>query len=580
MQVCNILKKCYNINSFFGSFRYLLIKKNMEKSVLVKKSKEIFGDVYDFSLVPEIFKTKEKLSIICPQHGVFYKSYEKHIGGKQGCPECAGKKRYNTESFIEKVKTLEHVTDYTFEKINYVNNKTKVTVTCKIHGDFEITPGHLLSGEGCPKCRYIKSANNKRRCLEEVINIANEVHDYKYDYSLIKEYKNDRIKYPIICSEHGKFMQTFNNHIKGKQGCPTCGRKQCDKKRTNTFDEFVNKARLVHGDAYEYNDNEYVRTNCKIGITCKKHGAFYMTPANHLQGQQCPKCASSHSKGEDDLFKFICSLINEKVVQRDRETLNGTELDIIIPNRNIAFEYNGLHWHSELLKERNYHLIKTKECENKNIRLFHIFEDEWNTKRDILESMIKNLLGITENKIYARKCLIKEVNSKDALIFLENNHLQGRCNSTYRYGLYYDNELVSLMTFGKSRHFVGNKKYEWELLRFCNKQNTNVIGAASKLFKHFIETINPNSVVSYADRRWSNGNLYDKIGFTKYNESLPNYYYIIGNKRYYRFNFRKSILVKKYNCPQDMSEHEFCLSQKWYRIYDCGCLCYKWEKNN
>ena len=98
-----------------------------------------------------------------------------------------------------------------------------MTVTCKIHGDFEITPGHLLSGEGCPKCRYIKSANNKRRCLEEVINIANEVHDYKYDYSLIKEYKNDRIKYPIICSEHGKFMQTFNNHIKGLRLCDRLG---------------------------------------------------------------------------------------------------------------------------------------------------------------------------------------------------------------------------------------------------------------------------------------------------------------------------------------------------------------------
>ena len=132
------------------------------------------------------------------------------------------------------------------------------------------------------------------------------------------------------------------------------------------------------------------------------------------------------------------------------------------------------------------------------------------------------------------------------------------------------------MTFGKSRHFIGNNKYEWELLRFCNKLNTNIVGGASKLFNYFIKTHNPRSVVSYADRRWSIGKLYNTIGFEKYNESAPNYFYIINGKRYYRFNFRKSVLIKKYNCPPEMSEHKFCLSQKWYRIYDCGCLCYKW----
>ena len=136
------------------------------------------------------------------------------------------------------------------------------------------------------------------------------------------------------------------------------------------------------------------------------------------------------------------------------------------------------------------------------------------------------------------------------------------------------------MTFGKSRHFVGNGKHQWELLRFCNKLNTNVIGGASKLLKHFIKLYNPEEIVSYADRRWSTGNLYNVLGFKLYNKSQPNYYYVIGDKRYYRFNFRKSILVKKYGCPENMSEHEFCLSQHWYRIYDCGCLCYIWKKEN
>ena len=135
------------------------------------------------------------------------------------------------------------------------------------------------------------------------------------------------------------------------------------------------------------------------------------------------------------------------------------------------------------------------------------------------------------------------------------------------------------MTFGKSRHFVGHNEDKMELLRFANKININVIGGASKLFSYFIKKYNPKEIVSYADKRWSEGHLYDVLGFMKYNESKPNYYYIVGRKRIYRFNLRKSILVEKYGCPKDMSEREFCLKQKWYRIYDCGCLCYIWRND-
>ena len=180
----------------------------MDKTILIDRSKEIFGNFYDYSLVPNTFKTKEKIEIICPVHGVFMKSFEKHINNKQGCPECVGRKRYDTQSFIKKVKTLNHVNDYSFDKVEYINNKTKIIVTCKYHGDFEITPGHLLSGEGCPKCRYIKSSSALRRSVDEIIEKSNEIHNHKYDYSLVENYKNDRIKYPIICPEHGVFMQT------------------------------------------------------------------------------------------------------------------------------------------------------------------------------------------------------------------------------------------------------------------------------------------------------------------------------------------------------------------------------------
>ena len=560
----------------------------MEKSIFLQKAIEIYGHIYDYSLVPEKFRTKDKLPIICKNHGVFYKDVDHHIGRKQGCPECMGKKRRSEEEFIDKIKSLPDISELSFENTHYINNKSKIKIYCHHkdengveHGEFEISPGHFLSGQRCPKCRYIKSAKGRRREIDEIINEARKVHGDKYDYSLILDYKNDREKYPIVCPEHGIFYQAMNNHIKAKQGCPICGRIKCDGKRKLSFEDFVERANFIHENKYTYNESSYTTTSDYVTINCPKHGEFRQRGVNHIDlGQGCPKCGTYGSKAETEIYEFLCELMGrENVVAKKRGLIGGEkELDIYIPSKHFAIEFNGLHWHCELLKENDYHLKKTEECNNVGIRLFHIFEDEWAFKKEILKSMLKNLLVGNEHRIFARKCEIKEVSTKDAQEFLNENHLQGYCPSKIRYGLYYNGILVSLMTFGKTRHFVGNGNHEWELLRFCNRLNHSVIGGASKLLSHFIRNFNPKEIISYADRRWSDGNLYDKIGFTLYNRSKPNYYYIIGNKRIYRYNLRKDILVKKYDCPENMTEREFCFSQKWYRIYDCGCLCYIWKQ--
>ena len=560
----------------------------MKRDIFIKKAIEIHGESYDYSLIPEEFKTKDKLPIICPKHGIFYKDASHHIYSKQGCPECMGRKRRSEDEFIAKAKTLPNVSELSFENTHYCNNKTKVKIFChhkddngNEHGEFEISPGHFFSGERCPKCRYIKSANAKRRSLEDVIREAKKVHGEKYDYSLISEYKNDRIKYPIICSEHGVFYQTMNNHIKLKQGCPTCGRIKCDAERRMTFSEFTEIANLVHGSKYTYDESSYLSASDYITIICPKHGEFKHLGTNHIHlGHGCPKCASYGSKSETELYEYLCSIVGkEKVIEKKRGAINGNkELDIYIPSKKFAVEFNGLYWHCELSKDKNYHLNKTKECEDNGIRLFHVFEDEWRDKKNIVKSMLNNILVEKSERIFARKCEIHDVSTDEAKKFLNENHLQGYCPAKIRYGLYYNGILMSLMTFGKTRHFVGNGKHEWELLRFCNRLNYSVVGGASKLLNYFIQNINPNEIISYADRRWSNGNLYDKLGFSLYNTSKPNYYYIIGGKRIYRYNLRKGVLMKKYGCPENMTEREFCLSQKWYRIYDCGCLCYVWKK--
>lgn len=210
--------------------------------------------------------------------------------------------------------------------------------------------------------------------------------------------------------------------------------------------------------------------------------------------------------------------------------------------------------------------------------LLPIFEDEWKYKSDIWKSMLRNMFGLTENKIFARKCIIKKVSSSDARIFLENNHIQGFSNGVYAYGLYYNDELVSLMTFGKQRINLGGKKDEnsFELVRFCNKLNTNVIGGASKLFKSFLKDFNPNEIISYSDKRWSTGKLYDMLGFKHIHDSRPNYFYVVNDKRENRFKYRKDRLIAE-GYDKDKTEHDIMLERGIFRIYDCGCRAHLWK---
>jgi hypothetical protein len=180
-----------------------------------------------------------------------------------------------------------------------------------------------------------------------------------------------------------------------------------------------------------------------------------------------------------------------------------------------------------------------------------------------------NILGLTPIKIYGRKCVIKEVSPKDSKLFLDTNHIQGNVNSSIKLGLYYNDELVSIMTFGKGRIIMGGDSNQYELLRFCNKLDTTVIGGADKLLKNFIKIYKPIEIISYADRRWSQGGLYDKLGFEFVHDSKPNYFYIISKKREYRFKYRKDVLVKE-GFDSSKSERQIMKERCIYRIYDCG----------
>jgi hypothetical protein len=293
----------------------------------------------------------------------------------------------------------------------------------------------------------------------------------------------------------------------------------------------------------------------------------------------CNPINSYHTSGlEENLFNFIFENTESKIIKNNKKIINPYELDIYIEELKLAFEFNGLFWHNENNLHKNYHLRKTEMCEEKGIQLIHIYEDDWLNKQEIIKSMIINKLGKTKNKIYSRKCVIKEINNNKLVReFLDKNHIQGFIGSKFKIGLFYNNELISIMSFGYRRVSMGKKTTkndEYELLRFCNKINTNVIGGASKLLNYFIKNYKPSEIITYADRSFSQGDLYRKLRFKFISKTQPNYYYIINSVRKHRFNFRKDKLVKD-GYDKNKTEHDIMLGRHIFRIYDSGNLKFK-----
>jgi len=298
---------------------------------------------------------------------------------------------------------------------------------------------------------------------------------------------------------------------------------------------------------------------------------------------KCPTC-NPHviSYQEKEILNFIKSIFDGEILENTRKILpSGKELDIYIPSKKLAIEYNGIYWHSELVgkKDRLYHVNKTDECEKLGIHLIHIFEDEWIDSRGIIESKLKYILDLNINKIYARNCIVKPVNYDECSDFLDKYHIQGNDKSFIRLGLYHKDDLVSIMTFGKNRISLGNKSKddEYEMYRFCSSMT--VVGSGSKLLSHFIKNHSPLKIISYADRRWSNNSVfYSKVGFDFIKNTVPSYWYFnkIG-RRFHRFNFRKDQLSKKLQTfDPSLTEWENMQLNGYDRIWDCGNLKYEW----
>lgn len=305
------------------------------------------------------------------------------------------------------------------------------------------------------------------------------------------------------------------------------------------------------------------------------------------------------SNVENDIHTFIGSVCPDVgVIRGTKSVIKLYELDLYIPEFNFAIEVDPTVTHNSsfgFMRSHNqdplpiyYHKMKTDMCENQNVQLLHIFGYDWSHKLDIVKSMIRAKLNSYDTRIYARQCSVEEVDSKTARLFLNINHLQGNTNSSYRYGLFFNGQLVSLMCFCKPRKTMGyrvsgSNESTYELVRFCTKLNTQVMGAASRLFKHFLQDVSCGRVISYSDRAHFSGKLYSSIGFVRDHDIQPGYVWVRqqDDVPFHRINTQKRNLKKflnDENIDLSLTEKQIMEEHGYVQVYDSGKVAWLYER--
>ena len=364
------------------------LKQTKSIEQFIQQSKNIHGDRYDYSKV-EYKNCKSPIMIICKEHGEFQQTPEVHyLGG--GCSKCAGRYQPSTEEFIERAREI-HGDTYDYSKVSYINSNTKVTIICKTHGEFQQRPQKHLIKRGCDICGGSYKSNT-----EEFIAKAKEIHGDTYDYSKV-EYIDRKTNVIIICKKHGEFPQTPKTHLRNC-GCDSCGTDRTSEIRRKPISEFIEESKNIHGEKYDYSKVEYINSNTKVIIICKKHGEFIQTPNSHIRGNGCSKCVN---KTEAKLYEKLITIYSSLQTQFKKDWCKKQlclPYDFCISEYKIIIELDGpqhfqqvANWSSpeEQLENDKY----KEECANQNgysvIRLLQedVFYDTYDWVKELCHAI-------------------------------------------------------------------------------------------------------------------------------------------------------------------------------------------------
>ena len=413
----------------------------------------------------------------------------------------------------------------------------------------------------CPYCEWTTiDVDNKSGAFEQHLMKVHDISKRQY----IKEHPEHKDYFVLVNPLLNR--QLMEDNTDNYVTCEICGKK---------YERITNKHLATHGmTKLEY--------TLKYGdeLLSKRYLGVLQSQANKMNLAMDGRNDIFQSKAE----KEILTMLKDSGIEcgKNRFILDGKELDIFIPSKNIAIEYNGNKWHTEFFgnKDKHYHINKLNECNEKNVSLIQIFEDEYELNKEIVIDKLKHILHIEDNKevIFARKCYVKVIDKYTSEIFLNKNHIQGFASASLYLGLYYNTTLVAVMSF------IEEAEEMWNLNRFASNIDYHCVGVGGKLFKYFTKNYKFKEIKSFADRRWTinpNDNLYTKLGFEFVEFTKPDYTYynpkIDRYKRFHKFGFRKQILSKRHNLPLEMTELEMTRELGYDRIWDCGLIKYVYK---
>lgn len=374
----------------------------LDTQYFIERAISKHGNKYDYSKTIYI-NLKSKLEIICKEHGSFWQSAGGHLDGNM-CKKCSGNHSPSTSEFIDKANSI-HNGYYSYNKVIYKSAHKPITITCKLHGDFQQTPNSHLKGSECSICSLLKKKNptnlpKSKTLTEEFIKQGQLKHGFKkYDYSQ-SIYLNNKTKIIIGCKIHGWTQQFPNAHLNGV-GCSKCANEETAKKNRKDITYFLEKSKEVHGKKYSYKKATFVRMRNLTTIICSKHGEFQQAAYAHLRGQGCPKC--KESQGERIIRVFLESHAVKYVYQKnfgDCKNQSYLFFDFYLPKQNLLIEYDGeqhfkttrgntfggeLGFAKRIINDR----IKDNYAESKKIKLLRVDFNQ-----------LKNIEQILTQKLY------------------------------------------------------------------------------------------------------------------------------------------------------------------------------------
>ena len=520
----------------------------------------------------------ENLHIFCK----ICKNKNKFIDNSVGYSHYCSKKCSNSDIEFKRIVVEKNKNTIDDDGLNvYQRSATKANKTKSIIGDdgLNVFERSTIKGKLTKQLKYNNPNYNNRKQAKQTLNEKYGVNNPRNcEHYLDKRSEHDLEKYGVpYYTNREKAKNTMlnkidNNGLNGYEQNVIKTRKNFNKKLG------VNQHMLMHLNHKEdinsisfkklfISDGRFDIEKCCDYFNAKKSWVYIKKKQFNILEPTKQK----QKLLQFEVYKFLKNIYKNDILFNNRKIIPPLELDIYIPKKKLAIEFNGIYWHSiNIGMNKNYHQKKSKLCQEKGIRLIHIYEDEWNDKykKEIIKDIIKHALNISmlEDKIYARKCIIKEIENKQYNDFCNKYHIQGTKGAQVKLGLFYNNELVQIASFSKSRY---DKHYEWEWIRGCPASNNNVIGGTSKLFKYFIRKYNAKSVLCYADFNKFDGKGYKECGFKLDKITAPDkFYYDIEN------NIRISRNPKKYReYKEKVRKNEFLL------LYGAGNLKFVWFNN-